>query len=82
MVFRPDGTASFVGIEHINRYIGERSGSFVLQHTGTFESGIAQTAYFVVPSSGTGDLQGLRGEGGFSAGHAQQYTTTLDYTFE
>ncbi len=38
--------------------------------------------WFVVPGSGTGELAGLRGEGGFSAVLDQGAEITLDYWFE
>ena len=82
MSYGEDGSASFVGVERIVGRVGNRSGSFVLQHSGTFAGGIAKAAWFVVPGSGTGELSGLRGEGGFAAGHEQQYAVTLDYEFE
>lgn len=37
MIHRDDGSASFVGLERVVGRVGDRSGSFVLQHTGTFE---------------------------------------------
>ena len=52
MVHREDGSASFVGLERIVGRVGERSGSFVLQHTGTFEGGTAKAEWIVVPGSG------------------------------
>jgi hypothetical protein len=82
MMYRADGSASFVGLERIVGRLGGRSGSFVLQHSGVFEGGVAKATYFVVPGSGTGDLHGLRGEGSFASGHAQEYPMTLDYDFE
>ena len=82
MIHRDDGSASFVGLERVVGRVGDRSGSFVLQHTGTFEGGTAKTTWFVVPGSGTGDLRGLRGEGGFASAHAERYSITLDYDFE
>ena len=82
MIHRDDGSASFVGLERVVGRVGARSGSFVLQHTGTFEGGTAKTTWFVVPGSGTGDLRGLRGEGGFASAHAERYSITLDYDFE
>ena len=82
MVYRDDGGASFVGLERIVGRVGDRSGSFVLQHIGTFESGVAKAVLSVVPGSGTGGLRGLRGEGDFAAGHAESYPMTLDYDFE
>jgi hypothetical protein len=86
MVYRHDGegwnSADFVGYEHVIGRLGDRSGSFVLKHTGTFTGGEARTSLAVVPGSGTGDLRGLRGEGSFVARHNIQPTPfTLDYDF-
>ena len=82
MVYRGDGTASFVGLERVLGQVGSRSGSFVLQHSGIFEGGVAKATYVVVPGSGTGDLRNLRGEGSFASGHAQHYPMTLDYDLD
>ena len=82
MMYRTAGSASFMGLERVTGSIGGRSGSFVLQHTGTFEGGVAKVTLSVVPGSGTGDLRGLSGEGKFSVGHQPPYSMTLDYGFE
>ena len=82
MMYRDSTSASFVGLERVIGRIGGRSGSFVLQHSGTFEGGMAKVTLSVVPGSGAGELRGLRGEGGFAAGHQKQYPMTLDYDFE
>ena len=82
MMYRDDGTASFVGLERVVGSVGGRSGSFVLQHSGTFKEGIATVTLVVVPDSGTGDLRGLRGEGKFAVGHQPPYSMTLDYDFD
>jgi hypothetical protein len=82
MMYRADGTASFIGLERVTGSVGGRSGSFVLQHSGTFEGGVAKAILTVVAGSGTGDLLGMKGEGGFSVGHQPPFTMTLDYDFE
>ena len=82
MMYRDDGTASFIGLERITGRVGDRAGSFVLEHTGTSDGSTATASWSVVPGSGTGDLRGLRGEGGFSSGHAESYPMTLDYDIE
>ncbi len=82
MIHREDGSASFVGVERVVGNIGDRQGSFVLQHSGSFEGRTATATWFVVAGSGTGDLRGLRGEGGFASAHAVEYAITLDYDFE
>jgi hypothetical protein len=82
MMYRDDGSASLIGLERLVGSVGGRSGSFVLQHSGTFKEGVATVTLVVVPDSGTGDLRGLRGNGKFAVGHQQPYSMTLDYDFE
>jgi hypothetical protein len=82
MMYRSAGSASFMGLERVTGSIGDRSGSVVLQHTGTFEDGVANVTVTVVPGSGTGELRGMKGEGGFSAGHQPPYGMELKYDFE
>jgi uncharacterized protein DUF3224 len=77
-----DGSASFVGVERVVGSIGDRSGSFVLQDEGTLVDQLVSGRWFVVPGSGTGQLSGLRGEGGFTAQLGQNAEITLDYWFE
>lgn len=79
----PDGSASFVGHERVTATLAGRSGTFVFQDTGELgPSGDVDGRWFVVPDSGTDQLQGLRGEGTFSAAVGQSATITLDYWFE
>ena len=80
MVYRPDGTATFVGVERISGKLGEKSGSFVLEHVGTFEKGTAKATCRVVSGSGTGELTGLQGEGSFEA-EGREAPFVLDYEF-
>jgi hypothetical protein len=83
MCYRSDETADFVGIERISGRLGERSGSFVLLQTdGTFDGQAAKGTLSVVPGSGTGELQGLRGTGAFSAPRGGETSLTLEYGFE
>jgi hypothetical protein len=81
MVYGDDGSANFVSLERLVGRIGGRSGSFVLQGSGTYDksTGIAKGTFIVVPSSGKGGLHGIRGEGSFVATHAPPASMTLDY---
>lgn len=82
-VLRPDGSASFCALERVTGTLGGRSGSFVLQDTGALASDGAVTGtWFVVVGSGTGDLVGLRGEGGFEAVLGQHAEASIDYWFD
>jgi hypothetical protein len=81
LAYTAEDSAEFVGMEHIQGRIGARAGSFVLEHRGTFEAGVSTVALQVVPGTATGELEGLRGEGSFSSGHAEEYPFTLDLNF-
>jgi len=82
MMYRSDGSASFVGLERIAARINGRSGTFVLERRGTFEAGQAKESYSVIPGSGTGELHTLRGEGMSAVGHGLEHPFTLTYELE
>jgi hypothetical protein len=82
MVYRSDGSASFVGLERVVGRLNGKSGSFVLQRTGTFEGGQAKESYSVVSGSGTGELRTLHGEGTSAVGHGSEHPFTLTYELE
>lgn len=56
------GSAGYVAIEQVTGILHGRSGSFVLQHSGTMTRGVPQQSIIVVPDSGTGQLAGLAGK--------------------
>ena len=55
------GSAGYVAMEQVTGTLAGRSGSFVLQHSGTMTRGAAQLTVTVVPDSGAGELVGLTG---------------------
>jgi hypothetical protein len=79
---RTDHSASMVSMQRFTGNLGGRQGSFVLQGSETVENGKIHARWFVVPGSGTGDLSGLRGEGGFEGEFGKGSDGTLDYWFE
>ena len=56
------GSAGYVAIERITGTLHGRTGTFVLQHSGTLTRGAPQQSITVVPDSGTGQLLGLAGK--------------------
>lgn len=82
MAYDAEGEAIFVGIERVVGQLGDRSGSLVLQHSGTYQAGVATGTLIVVPGAGTGDLGDLRGQGGFSVKEGQTFGFTLQYEFD
>lgn len=81
-VLRADRSASLVSVQRFRGRLGRRDGSFVLQGQEVVENGKIKATWFVVPGSGTGDLSGLRGEGGFEGSFGEGSDATLDYWFE
>jgi hypothetical protein len=79
---RSDGSASFVGIERVTGSLGGHQGTFLLQDAGTVKDNIVSGDWFVVPGSGTGELAGLRGTGGFRANLGEGAQVHLDYWFD
>ena len=79
MMYRADGSASFVGLERFTGRIKGKSGTFVLQRTGVFEGGQAKESYSVIADSATGELKGLSGDGKTAVGHGMEHPFTLSY---
>jgi hypothetical protein len=81
MSYTIQGTASFVGLERVSGTVAGKSGTFVLQHAGSFSEGNARSSWSVVPGSGTDDLASLRGSGSYVAGHGEPAQVSFTYSF-
>ena len=79
---RADKSASMVSMQRFQGKLGGRQGTFVLQGSEIVENGKIKATWFVVPGSGTGELSGLRGEGGFEEEFGKGSDATLEYWFE
>ncbi len=55
------GSAGYVALERVTGTLHGRTGSFVLQHSGTMTRGAAELSVTVVPDSGEGQLAGIAG---------------------
>jgi hypothetical protein len=81
-VVHGEQSSSLVSLQRVRGSLGGREGSFVLQGSGSVQNGKITLDWFVVPESGTADLRGLRGEGGFEGEFGKGSKATLDYWFE
>jgi predicted flavoprotein YhiN len=54
-------SAGYVAIERVTGTLHGRSGSFILQHSGTMNRGEQTLVITVVPDSGTAELEGVAG---------------------
>jgi len=81
MVYRPDGTAHFVGLQRVRGTIEDRKGAFVLETAGDFDGKAATWTAQVVRGSGSGDLEGLTGTATFGAPHGSKASFDFEYEF-
>lgn len=81
-VLREDRSASLVGIQRFRGTLAGRKGTFVLQVSGVVEHDKISATWLVVPGSGTDELSGVRGDGGFEGAFGKGSVGTLDYWFD
>ena len=79
---REDKSATLVSMQRFEGKLDGRQGTFVLQGSEIVEKGKIHATWSVVPGSGTGELSGLRGEGGFEGQFGKGSDGWLDYWFE
>jgi hypothetical protein len=75
------GSAGYVAIEEVTGTLNGRSGTFVLQHSGSMTRGTPHLTITVVPDSGTGQLAGLAGKMAIEIAegkHSYKFEYTID----
>ena len=80
MAHSSDKSAVFVGMEKVTATINGKSGSFIIQHNGKFENGVASSNFVIVTGSGQGDLAAIEGSGSFESteGGKSKYQMTIN----
>jgi hypothetical protein len=73
------GSGGYVAMERVTGTLKGRSGTFVLQHSGTMTRGTPQLSVTVVPDSGTGQLEGITGTLSIKI-EAGKHSYEFDYT--
>jgi Protein of unknown function (DUF3224) len=82
MSYRPDGSATYVGLQRIKGSVGGRRGSLVIDASGEFDGAASYGKWSIIRGSGTGDLEGITGSGTFEAPGGPTATYDLDYEQE
>lgn len=76
----PSAGAGYLVSERFVGRLGERSGSFVLQHGGLMGPGLPPRTFgSIVPGSGTGDMTGISGQVEIHQDEEGTHTLRLDY---
>jgi hypothetical protein len=79
MCYLPGGGARLVGIQRIAGSVGGHAGSFLIEATGSHDGSQSTATWEVIAGSGTGDLAGISGEGGFHAPGGRIVSYRLEY---
>ena len=79
LYYRDEKIGLFSGFTTFTGTLAGRTGTFVFQDDGTFDEKAATTKWTIVPGSGSGELAGITGKGGFSATSGLTITFELDY---
>jgi hypothetical protein len=79
MIAKSEGGGGYIGHDRISGTVGGKSGSFVFQHGGIMgPEGVSNTGT-IVPGTGSGELDGITGEGTMLADDVGNHTLTLTY---
>jgi len=79
MIAKSEGGGGYLGHDRIAGTLAGKTGTFVFQHTGLMgPDGVTNTGT-IVPGTGTGDLEGISGEGTMLADDDGNHTLTLTY---
>lgn len=77
-----ESSGGYVASERVSGRVGNRAGSFVIQHGGAMlGENVTDSFGYIVPGSGTGELQGLRGHCEFRH-EGEVAIFTLNYEIE
>lgn len=76
-----DKKATVYGLERFTGEVAGKNGSFVFEHSGSFENAVITSTRKIVAGSGTNELAGLRGEAVFKSGGSKEFHLTLNYSF-
>ena len=77
MTYTPDGSATFVGLECLTGTRAKQSGTLLIEHRGTFQSGRVHARIRVLQDHSLGTLATALAEGEVTCVHPNQNTMRL-----
>jgi len=79
MCYLPDRTARFVGLQRIEGTLNGRRGAFIIEAVGIHNGTGSEARWRIIEGSGTRELEGITGQGGFDASGGSTVSYHLDY---
>ena len=78
-IYTDDQTADIYGLERFSGRVDHKHGTFIFEHKGIFDHGLADMKWDILPHSGTGELRDIEGQVHFKAGIEEIYNITLKH---
>jgi Protein of unknown function (DUF3224) len=79
LIGKSEGGGGYVGHDRISGRLEGKTGGFVFQHTGLMGPEGVTNNGVIVPGTGSGELEGITGEGTMLADEDGNHTLTLEY---
>ena len=79
LIAKSEGGGGYVGHDRITGALQGRSGGFVFQHSGLMGPDGVTNSGTIVPGTGTGELEGITGDGSMLADDEGNHTLTLAF---
>ena len=76
------GSMAYVGFERIVGSVHGRAGSFILEHVASTAGESPSATWRVLPNSGTGELNTIRGAAFIGGQPGERHTFTLEYELD
>lgn len=79
LAYNHDEHSHFTGIQYFSGELNGKKGSFVLLEQGEYKNKKVTSHWRIAEGSGTDELTGISGSGGYIAGHAKVVDWTLKF---
>ena len=79
LTYNNDEHSHFTGVSYFTGTLNGKNGSFVLIEQGEYKNKIVNSHWKIVEDSGTSELIGIAGIGGYTAGSNQVVDWSLEY---
>lgn len=82
LAYNHDEHSHFTGIQHFSGELNGKKGSFVLLEQGEYKNKKVTTHWRIADGSGTDELTGISGSGGYIAGHTRVVDWRLKFAID
>ena len=82
MAYVGEAKAEYTGMEVFEGTVHGVSGSFIMEHSGTYAEGVVKSNWRILVGSGRGDLASISGQVAFESGQVEPFPMELWYDLD